>query len=100
MIIIGPGALHWIRELKWPGLNEFRESDRVEMQHAVTKRPIAWRKQHKNFKFYWVLDAGHAVSTSHSTDACCRRATMPRGKLPLPAEKLDGCQVFIPPPLF
>jgi hypothetical protein len=58
------GALNWVQQLKWDGLNDYNSADRQWFVDDSTKQVEMYVKANDRFKFYWVLAAGHAVSST------------------------------------
>ncbi|URE46315.1 serine carboxypeptidase-like, partial [Musa troglodytarum] len=64
LICASKGTESWVQKLKWEGLKTFNYMDRKPLYcdsqgMAVTK---GFLKSYQNFRFYWILGAGHFVS--------------------------------------
>ena len=55
------GAQDWLKRLKWPEMSYYKLADRRTLYNERNET-IMFVKSYDNFKFYWILDAGHAVS--------------------------------------
>ncbi|URE43242.1 serine carboxypeptidase-like [Musa troglodytarum] len=63
LICASKGTESWVQKLKWEGLKTFNYMDRKPLYcdsqgMAVTK---GFLKSYQNFRFYWILGAGHFV---------------------------------------
>ncbi|KAM7528030.1 hypothetical protein LguiB_031440 [Lonicera macranthoides] len=57
------GTEAWIEKLKWDGLKTFLDMDRTPIYCGNEKITKGFTKSYKNLHFYWILGAGHFVST-------------------------------------
>jgi len=55
--------MRWVQTLSWPGLDDYNSARRQTLFNPDTQLPEAYVKAHDRFKFYWILGAGHSVST-------------------------------------
>jgi Serine carboxypeptidase len=56
--------MDWVQQLSWDGLNTYNNASRQWFVDDATRQVEMYVKANGNFKFYWVLAAGHAVSTA------------------------------------
>ena len=56
-------AMDWVNQMKgWPGLQQYLDREQVTLRDPATGLPETFVKANGNFKFYKILEAGHAVS--------------------------------------
>ena len=55
------GTEMWVDKLKWQGLKGYKNAARKQLRRQGSSEPWGFLKQYKNFKFFWVLEAGHMV---------------------------------------
>ncbi|KAJ0967123.1 hypothetical protein J5N97_024040 [Dioscorea zingiberensis] len=60
LICATKGTEAWVQKLKWEGLKDFNKLKRTAL-HCGSKETKAFVKSHRNFRFYWILGAGHFV---------------------------------------
>lgn len=60
LIVDTLGTLQWINKLKWPGLKGFSQAVRSPIVFS-NNRTAGFVKSFKNFRFFWILKAGHMV---------------------------------------
>ncbi len=51
----------WVETLTWSGMTEYNRSQRQTLSDPDTGEVEAFLKEYDRFKFFWILDAGHAV---------------------------------------
>ena len=54
--------MDFVLKLKWPEIRNFFEADRIALTDPVTGQTDLFVKAYNQFKFFWNLRAGHAVS--------------------------------------
>jgi len=62
LIVDTIGTNVWVQKLKWSGLNQWNNARRVPL-YDQGKYPLtgAFKKEYKNFSYYWIMRAGHMV---------------------------------------
>ncbi|XP_033631003.1 retinoid-inducible serine carboxypeptidase-like isoform X1 [Asterias rubens] len=60
LIVDTVGTEAWVKKLQWPGLPVYNNTSWKPV-FVVPDKPAAFRKQYKNFSFYWIMKAGHMV---------------------------------------
>ncbi|KAK2170941.1 hypothetical protein NP493_1124g00036 [Ridgeia piscesae] len=63
------GAMDWVQRLTWDGLDYYNNAPRTPLLTPSTGQTEAFVKAHDNFRFYWMLQAGHSVSVPPSVHA-------------------------------
>lgn len=64
VVVALPGTVNWVRKLKWPGADAFRDSDRQFI--AVNNILEGYYKKHNQFALYWVIRAGHTIARDNT----------------------------------
>ena len=64
MFLLKSGALAWVERLKWSGLGGYHGARKRPMRNPDTGEIEMYLKAYDNFKFFWIVGAGHAVSWS------------------------------------
>ncbi len=54
----------WVKSLTWPGLPEYNRSQRQTLTDPDTGEVEGFLKEYDRFKFFWILNSGHAVSVN------------------------------------
>ena len=55
------GAMDWVHTLQWEGMAQYYSNQRQILRDPETGQVEMFVKAHRQFKFYWILDAGHVV---------------------------------------
>ena len=55
--------MDFVNKLQWPSLDSYLGAERTPLTDPVTGQTDTFVKAHNQFKFYWMLRAGHAVSS-------------------------------------
>ena len=56
------GAMDWMQRLTWKGLDRYNNAPRMAFLSPSTEQTETYLKAYDNFRVYWMLRAGHAVS--------------------------------------
>ena len=56
-----PATIAWVQKLTWPGLVKYNAAETKTLANPVTHVPEMFVKSYGHFKFYWILNSGHAV---------------------------------------
>lgn len=59
LIVDTIGTLQWVQKLKWPGLKGFNKAPKKSLDYGT--RTGGFVKSFKQFRFFWILKAGHMV---------------------------------------
>lgn len=68
--LIYSGAMDWVQKLKWAGIKDYNKAVRYALTEPLDGQTDTYVKAHNNFKFYWMLRAGHAVSQNFKAGIC------------------------------
>lgn len=62
LIVDTIGTNDWVQKLKWPGLQSWNNAEHKPL-YDNGKYPLtgAFKKEYKNFSYYWIMRAGHMV---------------------------------------
>ncbi|CAD5119652.1 DgyrCDS8246 [Dimorphilus gyrociliatus] len=63
------GSMLWVQKLKWENMPNYFSADRVALTTPENGQTEMFVKAHEQFKFYWVLRAGHAVPKDQGDSA-------------------------------
>jgi serine carboxypeptidase 1 len=63
------GVMQWVQKLTWPNLANYNNATRQWFVNQDTRQTEMFVKAHNQFKFYWVLDAGHSVPKDNGNTA-------------------------------
>jgi len=62
LIVDTIGTNVWVQKLKWGGLQNWNDAQRVPLyDHGKYPLTGAFKKEYKNFSYYWIMRAGHMV---------------------------------------
>jgi serine carboxypeptidase 1 len=63
------GVMQWVQKLTWSNLANYNNATRQWFVNQDTRQTEMFVKAHNQFKFYWVLDAGHSVPKDNGNTA-------------------------------
>ena len=55
--------MDWVNTLQWDGMAQYHAKERHTLRDPDTDQAEMFVKSNDQFKFYWILDAGHSVSS-------------------------------------
>ncbi|KAM4664841.1 retinoid-inducible serine carboxypeptidase [Discoglossus pictus] len=62
LIVDTVGQENWVKQLKWPKLDQFKKQKWTALHVCPeSSETAAFYKSYENFSFYWILKAGHMV---------------------------------------